>query len=171
MVLLNRLINNLGNHNQPSRRLTRRSAAALAEQEGDFFPDPHTSSGASADADGSLDDASHTSSDIEPEPEPELEHEPEPEEEVDGRPYALRLRQKINYAIPPRLEDMPKPSKNAAGRNGGRAGGYHGGGNGRAGAKGRTLGWSASGAELGRWMGMPGDDFVTIFFVPFQACY
>ena len=146
---------------QPSRRLTRRSAAVLAEQEEDFLPDQHTSSGASADADGSLDDAPHTSSDIEPEPEPEPEHEPE--EEVDGGPYALRQRQKINYAIPPPLEDMPKPSKNAAGRNGGR--------HGRAGAKGRTLGWSASGAELGRWMGMPGDDSVTIFFVPLQACY
>jgi ATPase family AAA domain-containing protein 2 len=147
------------------RRLTRRSAL----QEEDFFPEPQTSSGASADADGSLDDAPHTSSDIEPEPEPELEHEPEPEEEVDGRPYALRQRQKINYAIPPPLEDMPKPSKSNAGRSGGRAGGYHGGGHGRAGAKGRTLGWSASGAELGRWMGMPGDDSVTIFIVPFHA--
>ena len=164
-------LNQQPRQSQPSRRLTRRSAAALAEQEGDFFPDQHTSSGASADADGSLDDAPHTSSDIEPEPEPELEHEPEPEEEVDGRPYSLRQRQKINYAIPPPLEDMPKPSKNAGGRNGGRAGGYHGGGHGRAGAKGRTLGWSANGAELGRWMGMPGDDSVTIFFVPLQACY
>ena len=64
---------------------------------------------------------------------------------------------------------MPKPApKNAAGRTGGRAGGYHGGGHGRAGAKGRGLGWSASGAELGRWMGMPGDDSVTIF-IPFQG--
>jgi ATPase family AAA domain-containing protein 2 len=152
---------------QRTRRLTRRTAAR-AEQEEDFFPEPHTSSGASADADGSLDDAPHTSSDIEPEQEPELEHEPEPEEEVDGRPYSLRQRQKINYAIPPPLEDMPKPSKGTAGRNGGRAGGYHGGGHGRAGAKGRTLGWSASGAELGRWMGMPGDDSVTIFFASFK---
>ena len=150
---------------QPSRRLTRRTARA--HQEEDFFPDQHTSSGASADADGSLDDAPHTSSDIEPEQEPELEHDPEPEEEVDGRPYALRQRQKINYAIPPPLEDMPKPSKSNAGRSGGR--GYHGGGHGRAGAKPRTLGWSASGAELGRWMGMPGDDSVIIFFVPFEA--
>ena len=152
---------------QRLRRLTRRTAAR-AEQEEDFYPEPHTSSGASADADGSLDDAPHTSSDIEPEQEPELEHEPEPEEEVDGRPYALRQRQKINYAIPPPLEDMPKPSKSNTGRSGGRAGGYHGGGHGRAGAKGRTLGWSASGAELGRWMGMPGDDSVTIFFLSFQ---
>ena len=161
------LIQQQQQQSQRSRRLTRRTAA-LADQEEDFYPDPHTSSGASADADGSLDDAPHTSSDIEPEQEPELEHEPEPEEEVDGRPYSLRQRQKINYAIPPPLEDMPKPSKGTAGRSGGRAGGYHGGGHGRAGAKGRTLGWSASGAELGRWMGMPGDDSVTIFFVSFN---
>ena len=148
---------------QRSRRLTRRNASR-ADQEEDFFPEPHTSSGASADADGSIDDAPHTSSDLEPEPEPEPEHEPEQEE--DGRPYALRQRQKINYAIPPPLEDIPKPPpKNAAGRNGGRAGGYHGGGHGRAGGKGRSLGWSASGAELGRWMGMPGDDSVIIFLV------
>ena len=147
---------------QRSHRLTRRNASR-ADQEEDFFPEPHTSSGASADADGSLDDAPHTSSDLEPEPEPEPEpeNEPEQEEEVDGRPYSLRQRQKINYAIPPPLEDMPKPHKNTAGRNGGRTGGYHG-GHGRAGAKGRTLGWSATGAELGRWMGMPGDDSVTI---------
>jgi len=148
---------------QRSRRLTRRTASR-ADQEEDFFPEPQ-SSGASADADGSIDDAPHTSSDLEPEPEPEPEHDPEPEEEADGRPYALRQRQKINYAIPPPLEDMPKPPpKSAAARNAGRTGGYHG-GHGRAGPKGRTLGWSASGAELGRWMGMPGDDSVTIFVV------
>jgi hypothetical protein len=152
---------------QPPRRLTRRTATR-ADQEEDFLPEAHTSSGASADADGSLDDAPHTSSDIEPEQEPELEHEPEPEGERDGRPYSLRQGPRINYAIPPPLEDMPKPSKSTAGRSGGRAGGYHGGGHGRAGAKGRTLGWSASGAELGRWMGMPGDDSVTISFVAFK---
>jgi ATPase family AAA domain-containing protein 2 len=128
---------------QRSRRLTRRNASRV-EQEEDFFPEPHTSSDAELD------------------PEPEREPEPELEEEVDERPYALRQRQKINYAIPPPLEDMPKPAtKNTARRQGGRAGGYYGGGHGRAGAKGRTLGWSASGAELGRWMG---DDSVIIFF-------
>ena len=160
-------LNQQPQQSQRLRRLTRRTAAR-ADQEEDFYPEPQTSSGASADADGSLDDAPHTSSDVEPEPEPELEleREPEPEEEVDGRPYALRQRQKINYAIPPPLEDMAKPSKGNAGRNGGRAGGYHG--HGRAGAKGRTLGWSANGAELGRWMGMPGDDSVTIFFDHFK---
>lgn len=148
---------------QRSRRLTRRNASRV-EQEEDFFPEPHTSSGASADADGSLDDAPHTSSDLEPEPEPEPEHGLEQEEELDGRPYALRQRQKINYAIPPPLEDMPKPApKGTTGRNGGRSGGYHAGGQGRVGAKGRSLGWSASGAELGRWMGVRGDDSVSIF--------
>jgi hypothetical protein len=89
----------------------------------DFYPEPQTPSGASADADCSL-DVPHTPSGIEPEQEPELEHEHEPEEEIDGRPYALRLRQKIYYAIPS-LEDKPKPPKSNAGRSGGpgRAGG------------------------------------------------
>jgi len=50
----------------------------------------HTSSGASADADGSIDDALQTSS----------EPEPGPEEEGDRKPYALRVQQRINYAIP-----------------------------------------------------------------------
>ncbi|KAG6910179.1 hypothetical protein DXG01_012628 [Tephrocybe rancida] len=135
---------------QRAQRLARRTART--SQEEDYVD--QTSSGASADADGSIDDAPHTSSDLEPEPEPE----PEPEEEGDGKPYALRQRQRINYAIPPPLEEMKKPPpKPAMGRAGGRSngGGFHGGVHGR--AK-KNLGWSASGAELGRWMGMGGDD-------------
>ncbi|KAF9449012.1 AAA-domain-containing protein [Macrolepiota fuliginosa MF-IS2] len=107
----------------------------------------------SADADGSADgdvDAMGTS-DLEVTMEPEPEPEPEPDEDNDGKPYSLRQRQKINYAIPPPLEEMPRPvpktngNRNAAGRS--------------ALAKGRRgPGWSASGAELGRWMGMGGDD-------------
>ncbi|KAG5642143.1 hypothetical protein DXG03_003573 [Asterophora parasitica] len=137
-----------------SQRLTRRNATRASQEEEDVYVD-HPSSGASADADGSIDDAPQTSSDIEPEPEPE----PEQEDEGDGKPYALRQRQRINYAIPPPLEDLrkPPPKSSGGGRNGGRSnGGYHG-GHGR-GIKGKGLGWSASGAELGRWMGMGGDD-------------
>ncbi|KAG6840868.1 hypothetical protein C0991_003588 [Blastosporella zonata] len=132
-----------------SRRLSRRNARN-SPQDNDY---EQTSSGASADADGSLDDV-HITSDLDPEPEPE----PEPEEEGDGKPYALRQRQRINYAIPPPLEEMKKPpTKPAGGRAGARSngGGYHGGMNGR---PKKGLGWSASGAELGRWMGMGGDD-------------
>ena len=134
---------------QRPSRITRRSVRAV---EDDFHPE-QTTSGASDDADGSLDDV--PVSDLEPEPEPEPEPEEEPE---DGRPYALRQRQKVNYAIPPPLEDLPKPPPK---QNGGRNGGKNG-ANGR--GKGRSLGWSASGAELGRWMGMPADDSVINFF-------
>ncbi|KDR71037.1 hypothetical protein GALMADRAFT_75355 [Galerina marginata CBS 339.88] len=137
---------------QRSQRLSRRNASRVDKSEQDIYHPGHESSGASADADGSLDDAPQTSSDIEPEPEPEPE--PEMEEEVDdGKPYALRQRKEINYAIPPPLEEMGKPPPRQGGaKNGGRNGGGGGG-------KGKPrLGWSASGKELGKWMGMPGDD-------------
>ena len=145
---------------QRTQRLQRRDArrgTSKAEVEDDFFPD-HTSSAASADADGSLDDAPHTSSDLEPLPEPEPE--PEPEDEGDGKPYSLRQRKEVNYAIPPPLEDLAKPPP----RHGGGRNGRNGGGGANAKGKGK-LGWSASGAELGRWMGMPaaGDDSVSLF--------
>ncbi|KAF8164708.1 hypothetical protein B0H34DRAFT_779832 [Crassisporium funariophilum] len=133
---------------QRAHRLSKRNATRT--QEDDFYNPEQTSSGASADADGSIDDIPQSSDlDLELEPEPE----PEPEEE-DGIRYSLRPKPKLNYFIPPPLEDLPKPPpkpKFGGGRNGGRSGG-HGRG------KGRSLGWSASGAELGRWMGMPGDD-------------
>ncbi|KAF9477179.1 AAA-domain-containing protein [Pholiota conissans] len=129
------------------RRSTRRSARRGVKVDEDYQHNEHTSSGASADADGSIDDAPQ-SSDLELEPEPEPE--PEPEDENDGKPYALRQRKEINYAIPPPIEEMARPpprqGKEKAAGGGGRA-------------KGR-LGWSASGTELGRWMGMapPADD-------------
>ncbi|KAJ7476930.1 AAA-domain-containing protein [Mycena galericulata] len=93
----------------------------------------------------------HPDSDVdaEGELEPELEEErEEEEEEEDNRPYALRQRQKINYAIPPPLEEMPRPPPQPARPPPSRK---------------RTRtgpGWSANGAELGRWMGMggPADD-------------
>ncbi|KAF8075816.1 AAA-domain-containing protein [Lyophyllum atratum] len=137
-----------------TRRLTRRTAARTSQEEEDYVH--HTSSGASADADGSIDEAPHTSSEPEEPPEPELEAE----DEGDGKPYALRQRQRINYAIPPPLEEMrkPPPKPPGGGRLGGRSNAYHGGGAHGRGNKGRGLGWSATGAELGRWMGMGGDD-------------
>lgn len=144
---------------QREQRMSRRNASRTDQHgEKDWTPD-HESSGASADADGSIDEAPQTSSDLDPGPEPEPE--PEPEEEVDGRPYSLRQRKEINYAIPPPLEEMGKPpSRPVGGRNGGRNGGGGGGA-----VKGKPrLGWSAGGKELGRWMGMPADDSVSTFF-------
>ncbi|KAH7875834.1 uncharacterized protein C8R40DRAFT_1017998, partial [Lentinula edodes] len=97
------------------------------------------------------DDNAPGTDDLDLELEPPPEPEPEPEDDVsgpdgtgNGKPYALRQRQRINYAIPPPLEDLSRPpahrSNNA---NNNRKGG---------------LGWSASGAELGKWMGLPADD-------------
>jgi len=139
---------------QRSQRVARRNARTAGPEERDFDPNEHTSSGASADADGSDDNEASDLDDLDLEPEPEPE--PEPEDEGDGKPYALRQRKKIDYKIPPPLEDLPKPPPR---QPGGKTNGRFGGGGGR----GKTrLGWSASGKELGRWMGMPQDDSVSV---------
>lgn len=143
-----------------SSRVTRRMSARKPRSNGQT---PHDEEGyvdegssGSVDADGSFDDAVRTSSEPEPDDdidadgEPDIEGDLEPEPEQDGRPYALRQRAKINYAIPPPLEEMPQPPKPRSG--GGRASGRTGGG-GR-----KVPGWSATGAELSRWMGGGGDD-------------
>jgi ATPase family AAA domain-containing protein 2 len=130
----------------------------------------------SVDAEGELDDAPPTS-----DPEPEVEVGGERQDEVhdeghdgqiadaDGKPYALRRRKTVNYAIPQPLEELPHPPPKAGGKNGGNVrngwgGGNAGGGGGRSGGgvgnRRKGPGWSASGAELGRWMGMGGDDSV-----------
>ncbi|KIJ58849.1 hypothetical protein HYDPIDRAFT_33761 [Hydnomerulius pinastri MD-312] len=134
---------------QPRRPARARSRAAVENDDG-YVDD---GSDGSEDADGSLDDAPRTSSDLEAdadaEGEPDLdgEGEPDPEVEGDGRPYALRQRTKINYAIPPPLEEIKPPPKPRP--TGGRGGGRN---------NKRGPGWSATGAELSRWMGMPADD-------------
>ncbi|KAH7916660.1 AAA-domain-containing protein [Hygrophoropsis aurantiaca] len=134
------------------KRSTRNSQRAAAAIDDGYVDEP---SGGSADGDGSLDDAPHTSSDIDMdadgEIDPDGEGEPDNEIEVDDRPYSLRQRTKtINYAIPPPLEETRPPPKgrSGGGRTGGRAM------NGRN----RGPGWSATGAELSKWMGMPGGD-------------
>lgn len=72
----------------------------------------------------------------------------------DGKPYALRQRAKVNYAIPPPLEDIPfAPPKPTSGKSGGGRNWNRGG------AK-KGPGWSANGAELSRFLGLPGDDSV-----------
>lgn len=133
------------NGGSTSTRATRRSARHQKPKEEEKDWEDHGSGSSSAD--GEFEAVPEVSSDLDLHIEPEPE--PEPEDDNDGRPYAFRQRQKINYAIPPPLESLPKPPPKAAG--GGRNGF-------RGGKKGRGLGWSASGAELGRWMGMPGDD-------------
>lgn len=137
---------------RPNARRTR-SSARLDEQDENYEDDGEpTSSGASAlgSAIDEEDDAAGLGVDADAEGEPE-------EQESDGKPYALRQRTKINYAIPPPLEEMRAPPPKP--RSGGRA-------NGRAfGGRSKAPGWSATGAELSRWMGA-GDDSVRALLYP-----
>jgi hypothetical protein len=64
----------------------------------------------------------------------------------EGKTYALRQRSKINYYVPPPLEDLRAPP--AKGKGGARIGRSAWGG-GTRNNKGKSLGWSATGAELG----------------------
>ena len=59
------------------------------------------------------------------------------------------------------MKPVAKGGASRSARNGG-GGGRNGGA--RPGAR-RGPGWSATGAELGRWMGMPGDDSVSVLVV------
>ncbi|KAG1809487.1 AAA-domain-containing protein [Suillus variegatus] len=132
--------------NNPAKRLTRAQSKAAAEMDDGYIDEP---SDGSADADGSLDDAPRTSSDndLDAEGDVDLDGDVGHEDMRDNnRPYLLRQRVPINYAIPPALEEMKQAKPRPAGGRGG--------GNRR-----RGPGWSASGAELSRWMGMaPADD-------------
>ena len=145
---------------RPSHKPSSRSKRRAAAENDDAYADE--GSDASSDGSASLDNAPRTSSDIdldadaEGEQDPDADGEGEPDLEVaaDGRPYSLRQRAKINYAIPPPLEEIKPPpaSKNRGG-----------GGRGGTGARNRRgPGWSATGAELSRWMGMPADDSVRV---------
>jgi hypothetical protein len=142
-----------------ARQARRARRSAKAEQEEDGYVDEEQSP---SSPDGEFDDAPHTSEDLEDaDVDVDVDEGDGGEAEQEGKPYALRQRAKINYAIPPPLEEMRPVAKaggGRAGRNGGGGGGRNGGA--RPGAR-RGPGWSASGAELGRWMGMPGDDSVS----------
>jgi hypothetical protein len=73
----------------------------------------------------------------------------------DGKPYALRQRAKVNYAIPPPLDEIPfAPPKPASGRQGGGRSNWN-----RSSTR-KGPGWSANGAELSRFLGLPGEDSV-----------
>ncbi|KIK79961.1 hypothetical protein PAXRUDRAFT_159899 [Paxillus rubicundulus Ve08.2h10] len=127
----------------PPKRLTRARSRAAAENDDGYVDEP---SEGSDDAEGSLDDAPRTSSDLEADVEPDIDIDcVDPDTQDNGKPYSLRQRAKINYAIPPPLEETkPAPKSRPAGRGGARGK--------------RGPGWSATGAELSRWMGMPADD-------------
>ncbi|KAF7354684.1 AAA-domain-containing protein [Mycena sanguinolenta] len=136
--------------NGPSSRELRHNArrARMDEKEDAYSPgslhtsSPDTHHDSDVDAEGELE---HLEEEQERDRQREREREMEEEEEEDGRPYALRQRQKINYAIPPPLEEMtrpPPPARPPTSRRRPKNG----------------PGWSASGAELGRWMGMGGND-------------
>ncbi len=135
-----------------SRRTKPRTVKVNAREQHDDEGYIDQSSSGSADAEGSLDDGVRTSSDID---------DPPAEDPQDGRTYSLRARAKINYAIPPPLDEMPAPQlpKPVARMNG------------RNGLGSRKInkppGWSATGAELSRWMGGgPVDDSVWVFGHP-----
>lgn len=155
-------------NSQPLRpsRLTRSNSKRQSAQDV-HDADIYDPSSGDPDADGSMDDVPSS-----PDPEPEEDLDPiievDREEEAetvpdDGKPYALRQRAKINYAIPPPLEEMRAPPPKP--KPGGRANGRGGFGNRRKGP-----GWSASGAELSRWMGAPaGDDSVSTLATYYQS--
>ncbi len=135
-----------------SKRRTRSSVRNEDDEDEDGYVDEPSSG--TADGEGSMDEAPVTS----PEPEPDADGEADAEGDVDqepeqdGKPYSLRQRAKINYAIPPPLEEMrpppkPRPGGSRSHRNPNRP---------------KPPGWSATGAELSRWMGGGGDDSVSI---------
>ena len=142
-----------------ARQARRARRSAKAEQEEDGYIDEEQSP---SSPDGEFDDVPRTSSEIE-DIGPDGEGDGE-EAEQEGRPYALRQRAKINYAIPPPLEEMKPVAKGGASRSARNGGGGGRNGGARPGAR-RGPGWSATGAELGRWMGMPGDDSVSVLVV------
>ena len=113
-------------------------------------------------ADESMEDAvPEASSDLlvnEEDADGDIEVNGEGDDEVlpsDGKPYSLRQRAKVNYAIPPPLEEIPfAPPKPTSGRSGGGRGNWN-----RGGPK-KGPGWSVNGTELSRFLGLPGEDSV-----------
>ncbi|KAK7691101.1 hypothetical protein QCA50_006204 [Cerrena zonata] len=143
---------NLRSSKHSSSRVTRRSTRSTrsrAPEHNDDDVDYVHHSSTSADGDGSTDDVLETS------PEPEVEEDKEGDEgegqDVDGKPYALRQRREVNYYVPPALEDLgaPPPKPKSGGKANGRGT--------RPANRRKGPGWSATGAELSRWMG-GGDD-------------
>jgi len=137
--------------NKPSSKSARSKSARKAKKPTQNRDDEdvyvNDSSSGTGEHDISFDNVV-TSPELPPEPEG-----PEEEQEQDRGGYGLRARAKKNYDIVSMLDNITsaqaQPTKKSP-RNKGRSGGN----------KFKGPGWSATGAELGRWMGLPGDDSV-----------
>ena len=138
---------------KPSSRSARNRSARKAKKPAQNGEDEdvyvHDSSSESGEHDISFDNVV-TSPD--PEPRPEL-GEPEEEQEQERGGYGLRARAKKNYDLVSMLDNITavqaQPMKKSP-RNKGRSGGN----------RFKGPGWSATGAQLGQWMGLPPDDSV-----------
>ena len=146
-----------------NRRLGLRSRRSTREEEdADGYVDAEQPNDSADDSMGdAVPDASSdlvVNDDEDADAEGDVEVNGEGDDEVlpsDGKPYALRQRAKVNYAIPPPLEEIPvAPPKPTSGKHGTGRSNWN-----RSGAK-KGPGWSVSGAELSRFLGLPGEDSV-----------
>lgn len=138
---------------RPARQSSRRTRANSRqdEQDGNYEDEGSATSSAGSGV-GSV--VEEDPEDLDAAGEADAEGEPEAEEqENDGKPYAFRQRAKVNYAILPPIEEMKAPPPKP--RGGARS-------NGRPFGRNKAPGWSATGAELSRWMG-GADDSVRLF--------
>ena len=137
--------------NKPSSKNTRSKSARKAKKPTQNRDDEdvyiHNTSSESGEHDVSFDNVI-TSPDPEPEPEG-----PEEEQEQERGGYGLRARAKKNYDLVTMLDNITsaqaQPTKKSP-RTKSRPGGN----------KFKGPGWSATGAQLGQWMGLNGDDSV-----------
>ena len=147
---------------RPSRkRVSARRTRISVDDEG--YEDVPSSG--SADADGSLDDAPRTSSDHEldgdadAEGEVDADAERDQDQDQENKGYALRKRNPgISYALVLPQDDLvAQPQKSRSTGSQPRRNGS---------GKGKVPGWSATGAELGRFLGVPqaGDDSVCVIY-------
>lgn len=149
------------NRKAQSQAATRQSARRLRSNAKDELDDTYVDEPEnSASGDESADDIAETS-ELEngandPEPGAEADGEGEPDDKS-GKAYSLRQRSKVNYAIPPPIEEMaaPPPKPRSKGKNG----------RGFGGSRPKAPGWSATGAQLDRWLGGAGDDSVSRQYV------
>jgi len=138
--------------NRPSSKSRRNKSSRKAKKPAQNGDDEdvyvHNSSSETGEHDVSFDGVVTS-----PEPEPEPEG-PEEEQEQERGGYGLRARAKKNYDLVTMLDNITSAqaqSTKKSPRNKGRSGSN----------KFKGPGWSATGAQLGQWMGLPGDDSVS----------